>query len=408
MKRLSVIYQGWGERFHLGELAETNNALMFQYTPPALTRGLQISPLKLPLRPDGYLNFPTAQHRLPGVIADALPDGWGMLLIDRLFRKNNKPSPAALDRLAFLQNRTMGALTFEPGENQTLSQQDVDLLQLAEEARLVLADRESTEALRELALMGGSPHGARPKVLLNYDPITTKVHSSEHAPGAPWLFKFPAQDEHKEVVAIEALYAEMARAAGLDMPDVVTCDLSPTLSAFGIRRFDREQGMRVPMLTAAGAMDLNFREIGVLDYNNLLRITRAVTRDEREVNIMFERCVFNVVFNNRDDHAKNFSFRMGADGHWRVAPCYDLTFNRGPGHYHQMDIAGEAKTPRRADLMALATQASVTKTFATATIDRMATLASQFKATANNYQIRGGTIDEIAALVAQNQKNMQL
>jgi len=28
----------------------------------------------------------------------------------------------------------------------------------------------------------------------------------------------------------------------------------------------------------------------------------------------FERCVFNVIFNNRDDHSKNFSFIMGKNG----------------------------------------------------------------------------------------------
>lgn len=406
MKRLSVIYQGWGEKFHLGELAETNKTLMFQFTPQALRRGLQLSPLKLALRPEGYQQFPITQHRLPGAIADSLPDGWGMLLIDRLFKKYQKALPGAIERLAFIHDRAMGALTFEPGDDDTLTQDDVDLLRLAEEAQLVLADRESTEALRELALRGGSPHGARPKVLLNYDPLTSRVYGSEQAPGTPWLFKFPAQDEHKEVVQIEALYAALARAAGLDMPDVVAFDLSPTMSAFGIRRFDRERGMRVPMLTVAGAMDIDFRVPGLLDYNNLLRITRAVTRDEREVNIMFERCVFNVVFNNRDDHAKNFSFRLGEDGSWRVAPCYDLTFNRGPGHYHQMDVAGEAKTPTRTDLMNLADQAGVARSFAASTIARMAELANQFTSTANNYQIRSNTIAEIANCVAANQKNM--
>jgi len=188
---------------------------------------------------------------------------------------------------------------------------------------------------------------------------------------------------------------------------VVAIDLSAHLSAFGIHRFDRERGMRVPMLTVAGAMDLNFRELGVLDYNNLLRITRAVTRDEREVKIMFERCAFNVVFNNRDDHAKNFSYRLGSDGNWRVAPCYDLTFNRGPGHEHQMDIAGEAKTPRRENLMRLASLAGIPKAFAENTIDRIADVASQFKAIAGNYRIRKTTVAEIAGIVATNQNNVR-
>ncbi len=408
MKHLAVMYQGWGERFHLGDLAETGNTVMFEYTQTALNRGLQLSPLKLPLRTEAYTGFPRTQHRLPGLIADALPDGWGMLLMDRLFKKHQQEPLTALDRLAFIQNRAMGALSFEPGVNAMLTKVDVDLLQLAQEAQRVMSDRESVEVLRELALMGGSPHGARPKVLLNYDAQTGRVYDSESTQGAPWLFKFPAQNEHKEVAEIEKLYAELARTAGLEMPEVVAIDLSADLSAFGIRRFDRERGMRVPMLTVAGAMDLDFRELGILDYNNLLRITRAVTRDEREVNIMFERCVFNVVFNNRDDHAKNFSYRLGSDGNWRVAPCYDLTFDRGPGHEHQMDIAGEAKAPRREDLMRLASLGGIPKVFADNTIDRIADVASQFKSIAGNYRIRKATVTDIAGIVATNQSNVRV
>jgi serine/threonine-protein kinase HipA len=39
----------------------------------------------LKLRVLAYGGFPAHQHRLPGLIADALPDGWGMLLMERLF-----------------------------------------------------------------------------------------------------------------------------------------------------------------------------------------------------------------------------------------------------------------------------------------------------------------------------------
>jgi serine/threonine-protein kinase HipA len=46
---------------------------------------LELSPLHLKLRADAYGGFPTHLHRLPGLIADSLPDGWGLLLMDRLF-----------------------------------------------------------------------------------------------------------------------------------------------------------------------------------------------------------------------------------------------------------------------------------------------------------------------------------
>ena len=43
----------------------------------------------------------------------------------------------------------------------------------------------------------------------------------------------------------------------------------------------------------------------------------------------------------RDDDAKNFSYRMNEAFQWKLAPCYDLTFNEGPSGEHQMDIQGD-------------------------------------------------------------------
>jgi serine/threonine-protein kinase HipA len=54
----------------------------------------------------------------------------------------------------------------------------------------------------------------------------------------------------------------------------------------------------------------------------------------------FERCVFNAVVHNRDDQAKNFSFRMDHACRWKLAPCYDLSYCEGPGNEHQMDVEG--------------------------------------------------------------------
>ena len=159
------------------------------------------------------------QLRLPGLVSDALPDGWGMLLMDRLFRKQGwdprRMSP--LDRLAFIGEKAMGALVFEPNDGDVLVPQDVQLLTLAHEVRQVMAD-DSEALLRELALMGGSPHGARPKVLVNYDRHSKRMSNSEQGTGTPWLVKFPAQYDHKEVCAVEAMYGAIAAACELRMP----------------------------------------------------------------------------------------------------------------------------------------------------------------------------------------------
>ncbi|CAB3791831.1 type II toxin-antitoxin system HipA family toxin [Pararobbsia alpina] len=407
MNRLDVVYAGWQERFTLGQLADNGADLVFQYTPEALQRGLELSPLKLKLRAEAYTGFPDYQFRLPGLVADALPDGWGMFIMDRLFRKMGR-HPARLSpltRLAFIGERAMGALVFEPSAEDPLEDEDVQLLTLAKEARGAAVDG-SLEVLRHLAAIGGSPHGARPKVLLNYDRTSARMSASEFGAGVPWLIKFQAANEHKEVCAVEALYGAMARQCGLDMPDTEYFDLDTRLAAFGIARFDRDAGQRVPTHTLAGAMNANFRIPSSVDYTTFLRLTRFLTHDEREVVKAYERCVFNVVFHNRDDHAKNFSFRLARDGRWRLSPAYDLTYCEGPGGEHQMDICGEGLAPSRADLLKLSDQSGLDRTACSAIIERITQAAGELKVRARDFAIRRNTVLSLARQIDADRSRM--
>lgn len=405
MKKLSVIYAGWGQRYVLGHLADDGADLLFEYTAEALQRGPELSPLNLPLRAQSYGNFPAHQWRLPGLIADALPDGWGMLLMDKLFRQQGKnPSQvSALDRLTCIGDTAIGALAFEPAQSDHLDDADVHLAELARQVQHIQSafDGESADVLRQLVVMGGSPHGARPKVLVNYDPATEAMTNSSHGSGTPWLIKFPAQNEGGEACAIEALYAKLATECGIAMPATRHFDLGAGLAAFGIERFDREAGMRVPTHTAAGALNADFR-VPSVDYTTLLRLTRFMTRDQREVLRAFERCVFNVVFNNHDDHAKNFSFRMEQDQQWKLSPAYDLTFNEGPAGEHQMDICGEGRAPARSDLLSLAKETDLPKRDALAVMERYADTAGLFAETAKGFPIARSTLNLIAARIEAN------
>ncbi len=84
--------------------------------------------------------------------------------MDRFFKKHwNRDAYqiTALDRLAFLGNRTMGALIFQP-EKVGLEQADVDLLTLATNVRDVVDDL-AESALNQLVLVGGSPQGPAPR-----------------------------------------------------------------------------------------------------------------------------------------------------------------------------------------------------------------------------------------------------
>ena len=406
MEKLQVLFCGWGQKWLLGTLADNGRELLFEYSPQALAKGIELSPRTLRLRSDAYGDFPAYQHRLPGLIADALPDGWGMLLMDKIFAKQGyRPSRISpLDRLAFLGERTMGALVFEPAADSELPSAGLALLALAKEVKAVVAGKESA-ALKQLVLLGGSPHGARPKVLVQYDTESKLISTDETAAGTPWLVKFPARNEHKEVCAVERLYAQLARNSLLDMPRTRYFDLDRSLAGFGIERFDRHDGMRVPVHTLAGALNADFRRPG-LGYQTLLRTTRLLTRSEKEVERAFERCVFNVVFNNRDDHAKNFSFRMDGALSWKLAPCYDLSYNEGPGGEHQMDVEGEGRSPRKADLLKLAATNDLKASLAIEVIDRITAAAGEFKTLAKDYAVRPATRGKIGKAIEKNRRRM--
>jgi serine/threonine-protein kinase HipA len=423
MKRLAVHYCGWGEDWPLGLLADDGTTLLFEYAPEALAQGLELSPLHLKLRATAYGEFPAHLLRLPGLIVDSLPDGWGLLLMDRLFRQQGLRHPGPLDRLAFIGNRAVGALRFVPAMEPDAEEPDWNLLALARESERALAG-EAGAALRELALTGGSPQGARPKALVQYDTgsghlspagppqgaerplggqersdVGARISTRSDAPGEPWLVKFPAQGEHKEVCAIEQMYAELARDCGLEVPASAWFDLSPGLAAFGVARFDREQGLRVPVHSLAGLLQVDFRLPGSADYTALLRATRLLTRDEREVEKAYARAVFNVLFHNRDDHPKNFAWRLGRDRRWRLAPAFDLTFTEGPMGQHHMDVCGEGHAVERGHLLRLASEGGVAAKAAEATIDRMVTQAATFSQRAAAYPIRRATVQRMKASV---------
>lgn len=406
---MAVCYGGWGECWPLGTLEQdADKNIYFEYSPQALEEKLELSPLKLPLSRNVYSGFPDTQYRLPGLIADSLPDGWGMLLMEKLWMKQGLEvaNKTPLDRLSFVGHFTMGALTYLLSDVHRDTENDVSLLQIAEHAQEVMSGKDR-EFLERLVSLGAAPHGARPKALVDYNVSTGAMGVHGVPNGVPWLVKFQSSGEHKEVCAIEHCYAGLARDCGIDIPDTRYFDLSPELGAFGVARFDREDGMCVPIHTLAGATNADFRLPGALDYQTFLEVTRNFTKDEHEVEKAFERVVFNVVFNNRDDHPKNFSFRLNRELQWKLSPAYDLTFAPGPGGYHHMDVMGEAKAIARKHMIELATGAGISPGKAQEYIDRHLVVAGRFAEVLKAADVRAVTVREMAAQVKANVERLR-
>ncbi|WP_323150919.1 type II toxin-antitoxin system HipA family toxin [Pseudomonas glycinae] len=386
LEQVDVYYDGWGEHWRWGTLVSTTAItgrplIVFEYSDEAKNRGLELSAYRLPLEgPKLRRDFPLHQLGLPGPVYDALPDGWGMLLMDRLFKRRglNSARIGPLERLAYIGNNAMGAMSFEPVAPEALEPQvEVSIDLLAAEVQEVLKG-EGGEFLQQLLLVGGSPQGARPKALVYRDPRTGIFTTIARSGFEAWLVKFPARQEHPEVCAIEMVYAECLRMCGIKTPETQYFSLPNGLAAFATKRFDREDDLRVPMQSLAAFTAADFQNAGALDYVNFLRATHLCTNDVREKALAFERVIFNVAFNNRDDHPKNFAYIMSKSGQWTLAPAYDVTFCEGPGGYHQMDVMGEALEIGRKAMLDLAEEAEVSAETADGIINRFCEVADQF------------------------------
>lgn len=363
----------------VGTLAEHDRRIYFEHDAAFLDRGLELSPFKLRARPGLIEHTDHAFGPLPGLFDDSLPDGWGLLLMDRHFRREgvDPATLSPLDRLAYLGTRTMGALTYHPPLREGVDRDDrlIDLHELGRNAEDVL-EGDAAEVLPQLTRAGGSPAGARPKVLVgvNGDRI---VSGEDDLPEAftPWIVKFAAKADVRDAGPIEYAYSEMARAAGIEMPPTRLFEVKQGRSVrryFGVSRFDRAAGnRRFHVHTFANLIHANFR-IPSTDYADLFKFTRALTRNHQDLLRLLRRMTFNIAAHNRDDHAKNFAFILDDErGDWSLAPAYDLTHSRGPGGEHMTAILGEGRLPTREHCLKLAEQFGISLREARPIIDEV-------------------------------------
>ena len=381
--------------------------IYFEYAPEFLDSGLHLSPFKLPLVGGLAEHTDRAFGPLHGLFDDSLPDGWGLLLMDRHFRANgiDISGVTAIDRLAYLGTRTMGALTYHPEQEWKPDNRALDLLRLERNAHAVFSGAAKV-VLPELMCAGGSPGGARPKVLVGLDEKGQSCLSGEgDLPRgfAHWMVKFASQEDARDAGPIEYAYALMAKCAGVTMPDVqlMTVKEGRTTSRFfAVKRFDRGlESARHHVHTLGNMVYANFR-IPSLDYADIFKVTRALTRDHRDVLALFRLMAFNVAARNRADHAKNFAFILDASTKdWSLAPAYDLTFSAGPGGEQSMSVAGEGKAPTKSQLITVAEQTGIRRRDAEAALGEVAAALAHWREFADQAQCTKKTTDTIARAI---------
>ncbi len=325
-----------------------------EWAPEFVANPLPVSPYAIRSWQGLHFGDHTPFDGLPGVLADSLPDGWGRLLIDReLARRGravNELTP--VNRLAIVGQHGMGALCYYQEEELT-KQEKIDLVWFAKTVQHFEEDV-SVEDLSRLRAGSGGSAGARPKfvALLNAETGVLRDHRSTAGEGFSHnLIKFRSSSDPVSAAREEQAYAEMARAAGINMSGTRLLSTGLGEDLFATLRFDRPEGRRLHMHTVAGILNADFTA-PVADYETLLKLTYFMTNHQGDVEEMFRRMVFNVLTHNRDDHVKNHAFLMDHHGTWRLSPAYDLSFSDGPGGEHHLSVNGNGRNPTHEDFVA--------------------------------------------------------
>ena len=343
---------------------------IFQYDPEFIDAGIEVAPLKMPAKERPYefmaLNKETFKG-LPGMLADSLPDRFGNRLINIWLEKTGRDPETfnPVERLCYIGRRGMGALEYEPEISGSGLQSTIKISQLVELANQALTEKENllghlnadndTDSLEEILRVGTSAGGARAKAVLSWNPSTNEFHSGQtySAQGfEQWLFKFDGVSDAsgsnladtKGFGRIEYAYANMARAAGITIPDF-RLHHEGGRSHFMVKRFDRDiNDQKIHMQSLMAIQHFDFNDPSAYSYEQAVMTIQQLGLGMVAVEEQFRRAIFNIMARNQDDHVKNISFLMNRSGEWSLSPAYDVTYSYNPqGQWtqnHQMSLNG--------------------------------------------------------------------
>lgn len=283
------------------------------------------------LMPYSGRQYPTGKN-IFGLFADASPDRWGRVLMnkrERILAEKEGRKPSKLydsDYLLGVYDETrMGGIRFKVNpegpflsdDKETAAPPWATLCTLEEASRNFENDETGlTEKwLNQLIKPGSSLGGARPKA--------TVVDTKDQL----WIAKFPSKNDENDTGAWEIVAHDLAELCGLNVPEAKLEKFSPLGSTFLIKRFDRLGSKRVHF---ASAMTLLGKKDGAsaADGSSYLDIAAFIksygAQPKKDLIELWKRIVFNMVVTNTDDHLRNHAFILTDKG-WILSPLYDVT-----------------------------------------------------------------------------------
>jgi len=370
----------WGKPVGAVALDPKLGYYAFEYLPAFRESGIDLAPITMPIASatEPFI-FPDlaelTYRRLPGMLADALPDDFGNALIDAWMAQQgvSKSQITPLDRLAYMAKRGMGALEFKParGPGRSKLTTAIRLSALVESARRAMqgeidTDAHARAAFAQIIQVGTSAGGARAKAVIAWNPKTHEIRAGQFdvEPGFEhWLIKFDGvgTDERlgvsQDYGRIEYAYYLMAKAAGIEMSESRLLE-EHDRAHFMTKRFDRDGNKKHHLQTLCGLAHLDYRQRATHDASQLFMAIKRLGIEYSGMEQAFRRVVFNVMAANCDDHPKNVSFLLRERERWELAPAYDVTHAYNPKgewtYQHLMSVNGKFANITWDDLIVVA------------------------------------------------------
>lgn len=130
---------------------------------------------------------------------------------------------------------------------------------------------------------------------------------------------------------------------------------------FATLRYDRQHREKQHVLTVTGLTGWDFKsQPENSSYENVFKVALGLEVPHKDLQQLFRRMVFNIVFRNVDDHLKNHSFIYNKEtDSWNLRPAYDLTYALNPlftfkTTYRVLSINGKRTEIRMKDLLSIA------------------------------------------------------
>jgi len=416
----------WGRVIGAVSREEGQDCAAFQYDQAFAQSGIEISPLTMRLS-DRIYTFPELPRvtfwGLPGLLADSLPDRFGNALIDAWLATQGRTASDfnALERLCYVGARGMGALEFAPQKGPQLRQAKkikIDsLVQLASDVltrhgqfSANLADAHRAEALKDILRVGTSAGGARAKAVIAWNPKTNEIRSGQITAGKGfeyWILKFDGVsgnrdkelEDPKGYGVIEYAYYLMAKACGITMTECRLFEENERRH-FMTKRFDRlPSGEKLHMQSLCALAHFDYNQAGAYSYEQALLTIRQLKLPVDAVEEQFRRMVFNIVGRNQDDHVKNIAFLMDKEGHWSLAPAFDMTYSYNPSGAwtatHQMTLNGKRDDFTMSDFRAAAKSANMKRGRAEAIVKEVLSVVKRWPEFAAAAKLSDGLRDKI-------------